>query len=343
MSVCLDYHAKQEEKMILEDLTSMINLPKMVKICQHFDRPVVKDIPGEIQRQIESSGVLERVRPGYRVALTAGSRQIRNYALIYKEIIKIFQAHGCKPFLVPAMGSHGGATAEGQRGVLAVMGITEEAMGVPILSSMETATLGYTDSGLKVTMDKNAFEADATFVVHRIKPHTSFRYKIESGLMKMIVIGLGKQHGADICHTTHIINLGPRIEEIGTYALAHSNIIGGLGIVENAYDETAKIECIKSEDFMIREPELLQYAKKNMPQILFKNFDVLVVDEIGKEISGAGMDPNVIKRFTHPRMTEAPICQSIVILDLSDKSHGNCSGMGLADFATRRFYNKIDI
>lgn len=329
--------------MNLEELTSTINLPKMVKIRQHFDRPMVSDVPGEVRRQMEASGVLNRVKPGYRIALTAGSRQIRNFPIICREVIKVFKEHGCHPFIVPAMGSHGGATAQGQRDVLALMGITEETMGVPILSSMETVTLGYTNSGLMVAMDKNAAEADAIFLVHRIKPHTSFHYKIESGLAKMAVIGLGKQHGASICHSTHIINLGPRIEEIGTYAIAHSNIIGGLGIIENAYDETAKIECIKSEDIITREPELLLYAKKNMAQILFNMFDVLVIDEIGKEISGAGMDPNVVKRFTHQKLTDDPICQSVVVLDLSPKSHGNCCGMGLADFSTRRFFDKIDM
>ncbi|MGI6028573.1 MAG: lactate racemase domain-containing protein [Candidatus Heteroscillospira sp.] len=329
--------------MILEDLTSMIELPRMVKVRQHFPRPVVEDLPGEIRKQMESSGVLERVKPGYRVALTAGSRQVNNFPVILKEVINVLKEHGCEPFIVPAMGSHGGATAEGQRGVIAGMGITEETMGVPILSSMETVTLGYTDSGLKVAIDKNAYEADAIFVVHRIKPHTSFRYKIESGLLKMIVIGLGKQYGAECCHSTHITNLGPRIEEMGTYAIAHSNIIGGLAVVENAYEDTAEVVCMKSEEFAQREPEYLERAKGYLAQILFKECDVLVVDEIGKNISGAGMDPNVVKRFTNPRIQEKPICQNIVVLDLAEKSHGNGGGMGLADFTTRRFYDKLDL
>ena len=329
--------------MILEELTSMIELPRMVKVRQHFDRPMVEDIPAEIRRQIESSGVLERIKPGYRVALTAGSRQVNNFPLILREVIAIFKEHGAEPFIVPAMGSHGGATAEGQRGVLAGMGITEETMGVPVLSSMETVTLGYTDSGLRVELDKNAYEADAIFVVHRIKPHTSFRYKIESGLLKMIVIGLGKQYGAECCHSTHITNLGPRVEEMGAYAIAHSNIIGGLAVIENAYEDTAEIVCMKSEEFVEREPEYLVKAKNYLAQILFKECDVLVVDEIGKNISGTGMDPNVVKRFTNPRIQEDPICQNIVVLDLSEKSHGNGGGMGLADFTTRRLYNKVDL
>ena len=329
--------------MILEDLTSMIELPRMVKVRQHFDRPMIEDLTGEIRKQVEASGVLERVKPGYRVALTAGSRQVNNFPVILKEVIEIFKEHGCKPFIVPAMGSHGGATAEGQRGVIEGMGVTEEAMGVPILSSMETVTLGYTASGLRVELDKNAYEADAIFVVHRIKPHTSFRYKIESGLLKMIVIGLGKQYGAECCHSTHITNLGPRIEEMGTYAIAHSNIIGGLAVVENAYEDTAEVVCMKSEEFAQREPEYLERAKGYLAQILFKECDVLVVDEIGKNISGAGMDPNVVKRFTNPRIQEKPICQNIVVLDLAEKSHGNGGGMGLADFTTRRFYNKVDL
>ncbi|MEA4847935.1 MAG: lactate racemase domain-containing protein, partial [Clostridiaceae bacterium] len=271
------------------------------------------------------------------------SRQVNNFPLILSEIIKIFEERGAKPFIVPAMGSHGGATAEGQRGVLAGMGITEETTGVPILSSMETVTLGYTGSGLRVELDKNAYEADSIFIVHRIKPHTSFRYRIESGLMKMIVIGLGKQYGAESCHSTKIINLGPRIEEMGIYAIAHSNIIGGLGIVENAYDDTAELVGLLSENFVSEEPKYLEKAKKYLAQILFKGCDVIVVDEIGKNISGAGMDPNVIKRFTTPDMKEPPITQTIVALDLTAQSHGNGCGMGLADFTTRRLYGKVDL
>ena len=257
--------------MILEELTGMIRLPRMVKIRQQFDRPMVEDIPATVRSEMLNSGVLDRVKPGDRIALTAGSRQVNNFPLILKEVIKVFQEHGCKPFVVPAMGSHGGATAEGQREVLEGMGVSEETMGVPVLSSMETVTLGYTDSGLRVEMDKNAYEADAIYIVHRIKPHTSFRYKIESGLLKMIVIGLGKQYGADCCHSTHITNLGPRVEEMGTYAIAHSNIIGGLAIVENAYEDTAEIHGMLSEEFVEKEPEILIRAKKYLAQILSRS------------------------------------------------------------------------
>ena len=329
--------------MILEELTGMVRLPRMVKIRQKFDRPMVEDIPATVRSEMLGSGVLDRVKPGDRIALTAGSRQVNNFPLILKEVIKVFQEHGCKPFIVPAMGSHGGATAEGQREVLEGMGVSEETMGVPVLSSMETVTLGYTHSGLRVELDKNAYEADAIYIVHRIKPHTSFRYKIESGLLKMIVIGLGKQYGADCCHSTHITNLGPRVEEMGTYAIAHSNIIGGLAIVENAYEDTAELHGMLSEEFAEREPEILIRAKKYLAQILIKECDVLVIDEIGKNISGTGMDPNVVKRFTNPRIQEDPICQNVVVLDLTKESHGNGNGMGLADFSTRRLFDKVDM
>ena len=329
--------------MILEELTSMIKLPRMVKVRQKFDRPMIEDIPAAVRKEMLESGVLDRVKPGDRVALTAGSRQINNFPMILKEVIGVFQEHGCKPFIVPAMGSHGGATAEGQQGVLKGMGVSEETMGVPVLSSMETVTLGHTESGLRVELDKNAYEADAIYVVHRIKPHTSFRYKIESGLLKMIVIGLGKQYGADCCHSTHITNLGPRIEEMGTFAIAHSNIIGGLAIVENAYEDTAELHGMLSEEFVTREPEILARAKKYLAQILIKDCDVLVIDQIGKNISGTGMDPNVVKRFTNPRIQEDPICQNIVVLDLTDEAHGNGNGMGLADFSTRRLFNKVNM
>lgn len=329
--------------MTLDELTGSAKLPKMVKIRQNFDRPMIEDIPAEIRSQIEKSGVLARIKAGDTVALTAGSRQVNNFPEILKVTIEILKEHGAEPFVVPAMGSHGGATAEGQRIVLEGLGVTEEAIGAPIKSSMETVTLGYTDSGLRVELDKNASEADAIFVMHRVKPHTSFNHTIESGLLKMITIGLGKQCGADSCHNTKIINLGPRVVEMAEYAIAHCNIVGGLAVLENAYDDTAEIHCLLAEDIIKEEPTLLIRAKEYLAQFLFKPFDLLVVDEIGKNISGTGMDPNIIKRFSTPDIKEDPITQIISILDLSEKAHGNGGGMGLADFSTRRLYNKVDL
>lgn len=329
--------------MILDELTSMEVLPKMVKIKQTFDRPMVEDIKAEVRHQITKSGVLSRVKAGDRVCMTAGSRQVNNFPMILKETIEIFKEHGAVPFVVPAMGSHGGATAAGQIKVLEALGVTEETMGVPILSSMETVTLGHTDSGVAVEMDKNAYGADAIYIVHRIKPHTSFNHTIESGLLKMVTIGLGKQAGADSCHNLRIANMGPRIEEMAVFAIAHSKIIGGLGIIENAYEDTAELVGLLAEDIAKEEPKCLIKAKSYLAQFMVDPFDLLIVDEIGKNISGTGMDPNIIKRFSTPDIKADPITQIIVALDLSEKSHGNGGGMGLSDISTQRLYQKVNL
>lgn len=327
---------------ILEQLVEGIQLPRMVKVRQSFERRIIENISLEVSEQLKACEIQGRIKKGARVAITAGSRGISNLPLILKEIANELKVMGAHPFIVPAMGSHGGATAEGQIKVLRNLGITEESIGVPIKSTMETVQIGTTESGLAVYFDRYAAEADATIVVGRIKPHTSFRGPYESGLAKMIVIGLGKQKGAEICHATGLSAMSKRIEDIARLALKESNIVFGVGIIENAYDETSNIVAIPREKIMDEEPPLLVIAKNNLAKILIDKCDVLIVDEIGKDISGTGMDANIIRRFSSDTIVCEPLAQKIIIFDLTDATHGNANGMGLADITTRRMYEKID-
>jgi len=327
---------------IFEQLVQDIKLPKMSKIRQKFPRPVLEDVLGAIRKQMEREGVIDRIKNGDKVAITAGSRGIENFTVIVRELVTVLKEKGAEPFLVPAMGSHGGATAEGQTALLRYLGITEETVGAKICSTMEVVRIGTTDKGIPVCFDKYAYEADATIVVNRIKPHTSFRGSIESGLAKMIAIGIGKQIGAEMCHAAGLSNMSARVEEVARVAIEKSNIAFGVGIIENAYDETSRIVAIPREKIMDEEPEFLIEAKENLPQILFDNCDVLVVDEIGKNISGTGMDANIVKRFTSEVIVCKPLAQRIVVLDLTKETHGNANGIGLADVCTRRLYEKID-
>lgn len=330
---------------VLEQLIQDFKIPKMAKVRQHFPRPRIEkeDIPAVIREELQKDGTLNRIKKGDKVAITAGSRGIANIALILKEIVDNVKAAGAHPFIIPTMGSHGGATAEGQVEVLHSLGITEEYVGAPIRATMEVVELGTSENGLPIRFDKYAAtEADATIVVGRIKPHTSFRGKYESGLAKMIVIGLGKQKGAEICHATGLEYMSARIEDITRGALEKSNIVFGVGLIENAFDETCKIVALPSKKIMEEEPILLEEARKNMPQIFIDKYDILIVDEIGKNISGTGMDTNVVGRYTSAAIQCEPRVQRIVILDLTAETHGNANGMGLGDICTRRLFEKID-
>lgn len=327
----------------LAELVNHIPLPRMVEMKQNFLRPQIKDVAEETIKQLEASGIGERIRPESRIALTGGSRGIANIALILKEIASFVRRHGGEPFIIPAMGSHGGATAHGQTEILNALGITEEYCGCPIKSSMETVLTGTTNRlSLPVYEDRFAFEADGVILVGRIKPHPSFCGKVESGLSKMAVIGLGKQKGAAFCHARGITCMSESIQEISDYLFTHGNIIGGLGIIENAYDETARLEAMVTEAIPEREPELLQEAYANFPQIYFPKYDSLLVEEMGKNISGAGMDTMVISRYTHDGVPKDKRQQTICVLDLTEETHGNACGMGLADVVPVRFAQKID-
>lgn len=327
----------------IAELVSHIKIPKMIEARQKFPRPVIKDVVLETKKQLEEAGVADRIRPGSRIAITAGSRGIDNIDIVIREIANFIKEKGGLPFIIPAMGSHGGATAEGQTEILESFGITEETMGCPIYSSMETVCIGYTDpEGLPVYVDKYALEADGVVLVNRIKPHPSFNGPVESGIMKMAVIGLGKQKGAALCHSLGMVNMSQNIQKIGSYILEHGNVIFAVGLIENAYDETAEIHVIKTENIQKEEPELLKRAYRNFPKIVIPRYDVLLVEETGKNISGAGMDTMIISRYTHDGIPKDPHQQIICALRLTEETHGNASGMGLLDVVPQKYKDEID-
>lgn len=327
----------------LAELVSDIKIPRMVEVRQTFARQQVGDAAAETRKQLMVSGVAERIKPGDSVAITAGSRGIDNILAVTREVVQFVKEQGGKPFIIPAMGSHGGATAEGQVEILTSLGITEEACGCPIKASMETVCIGYTDpEQLPVYVDRYALEADSIVVINRIKPHPSFNGPIESGIMKMAVIGLGKQKGAALCHSLGMVCMSENIQKIGQYIFEHTNVIFGVGLIENAYDETAEIHVLKTEDIRVEEEKLLKIAYANFPKIVIPQYDVLLVEEMGKNISGAGMDTMIISRYTHDGIPKDPHQQMICTLRLTEETHGNACGMGLVDVVPEKYRDAID-
>ncbi|MDR3120585.1 MAG: nickel-dependent lactate racemase [Clostridiales bacterium] len=316
-------------------------LPKFYKIRQKFDETHIDDIPAAVAAALTREGTLDRVLPGQSVAIAVGSRGISNIAAIARALVGHIKARGAAPFIVPAMGSHGGATAEGQRQLLADYGVTEESAGCPIRSDMRTVRLGETKNGVPVFFDALAHKADAVILLNRVKPHTDFRGRYESGLVKQIVIGLGKQDGAEACHAQSIKYMARNIAEAASFALGGGKILFGLGIVENAYDRTMLLKALPAANLLDEEPDLLATARAHMPSILLSPFDVLVVDEIGKNISGAGMDPNITGRFATEYATGGADAQRCVVLDITEQSHGNGLGLGFADYSVTRAFDKF--
>lgn len=318
-----------------------MELPKIVKIRQKFNTSRIEDIPAEVRKQLEAINIEDMAKPGMRIAVTAGSRGIANIALIIKTVCDILKEHGAEPFIVPAMGSHGGATAEGQVKVLAKLGITESTMEVPIISSMEVVEVGRTENGAPVYMDKNAFNADGIAVVNRVKPHTDFSGEIQSGLMKMMAVGLGKHAG---CSTMHAYGLAKTIPAAARVDLQKAPILFGLGIVENSKDETYKIKAVLPAELEEQDKMMLRESMSMVPQLPVDDIDLLVVGKMGKMISGTGMDTKVIGRIRveGEKESERPRIRRLVVLDLDDNSYGNALGVGLADITTRRLFDKID-
>lgn len=328
---------------LLTRLLADVPIPRVVKIRQRFDASALDDPVAELRHRLKASPHVERIAPGQRVAVAVGSRGIDRIADITRTVIEELQRIGAHPFIVPCMGSHGGATAEGQKEVLAHLGIDEARMGVPVRSSMDVVLLDRLPNGLPVYADRiAATEADAIVVINRIKPHTAFRGPIESGLMKMIAIGLGKQKGAEACHQLGFKHMAENVPAMARVMLAKLPIRFGVGIVENAYDRIARIEVIGPEEMEARERKLLVEAKERMPKLLFPQLDVLVIDYIGKNISGDGFDPNVVGRYPTPYAHGGPDVNKIVVLDLTEESKGNANGVGTADFTTRRLVEKTD-
>ena len=329
----------------LSNLLKDIQIPKMFRAEQSFkkDRIDPEQIPGVVREQLSRPEISSRIQPGMNIAITAGSRGIANVNVITRAIVDYVKEKGAHPFIVPAMGSHGGAKAESQKELLAGYGITEEAMGCPIRSSMDTVLLGYSEYGKPVYQDKNAHEADGIIVSCRIKPHNAFRGPYESGVCKMMVVGLGKQKGAESVHSDGLGNMARNLPANAKVVVENSNILFAIPCVENAYDETALIEAIPTEKIFEREPELLKIAFSNMPSILVKEADVLVVNEIGKNFSGTGVDPNISGTWSTKFGNGGLQVKRTCFLDLRDSSHGNANGMGLADVITKRIFDKLDL
>ncbi|MFC5452757.1 nickel pincer cofactor-dependent isomerase, group 22 [Paenibacillus aestuarii] len=323
-----------------------MKLPKMVKVRQMFHGPHIENIEAAVFEQLEQAGIGLKLKPGARVAVTAGSRGIANIALIIRSAVRALKQAGASPFIVPAMGSHGGATAEGQTEVLHSLGVTEAYCEAPILSSMDVVQIGETESGLPVYTDKYAWEADAVLLVGRVKLHTDFKspLQLESGLMKMAAIGLGKHKQALQLHSYGVKGIRDLMPLIGEVVLSKVNVLCGLAIVENAFDQTAHLEAIPTDQIAKREPELLQLAAKLFPKLPVEDIDILVVDEIGKNVSGTGMDTNIIGRLRILGEEEppSPRIKYVIAGDLSEESHGNALGIGLADLTTKRLFDKID-
>lgn len=322
-----------------------MTLPKMYRIRQKLDPSTVTDVAAAVRGEIAKLDLRGRLKPGGRVAVTGGSRGVANIATILRATCDSLKALGAEPFIVPAMGSHGGATAEGQVAVLTRYGVTPESMEVPIQSSMETVEIGRMSWGLPVLVDRHAFEADHIVLVNRVKPHTNFRCHVESGLMKMLVIGLGKHQGALLAHRAAVdIGLDRMIPEAGRYSLSRLPILFGLGAVENARHQTARVQAMLPEVLEETEARLLREAWHLLGRIPFDFLHLLIVDEIGKDVSGTGMDPNVIGRmyFFPNEEPKSPRYVRILVRDLTPTTAGNAVGMGLADFGTRRLANKVN-
>ncbi len=316
-----------------------VNYPKIARIKQKFKGSFVDDIPGEIKNQLAHLQLSKKIKKGDTVAITAGSRGVSNISVITKAVVNELKALGAKPFIVPAMGSHGGGNAEGQKSVLGKYGITEERMGVPIKSSMDVVEIGRSEYGIPVYLDKNAEQADHIAVINRVKAHTRFTGTIESGIVKMLLIGLGKREGATYYHRAIMQHsFDEIIKSVAPIIISKVKILFGLAIIENAFEQVAGITGIKPEDILETEPKLLKESYDLLAKLPFKKSDLLIIDEMGKNLSGTGMDTNIIGKKDNPTVE----ITRIFVRDLTAKSHGNACGIGLADFTTQKLVDKID-
>jgi hypothetical protein len=337
----LNWGGRRERMNTIDRLLDPIRIPMVIKVQQTFDRPLIQDIEKTFIPKLREGGGLARLREGQKVAIAVGSRGIANQPLLVRLLVNELKRAGADPFIIPAMGSHGGATAEGQKEMLIAMGIGEDNVGAPIRSTMEVVQVGRADKGLPVYMDKYAFEADAVVFINRIKPHVGFRGPYESGLMKMIAIGLGKHEGAVLCHELGFGKMAENIPSLGRTALEKVNILFGIALLENAYHETCGIKVLKNKEIESLEPGLQEQAKRLAPRLHFDALDVLIIDEIGKDISGTGFDTNVVGRYHTPYASGGPNITRMAALDITDKSHGNANGLGILDFTTMRAFRKF--
>ncbi len=335
----------EAKERVISSILKDVKIPKMIKVRQKFQRPKIEiqEIPNVILDQLAQNKFSSFVKADMKICITAGSRGISNMPLIIKTIADFCKFQGAKPFVVPAMGSHGGGTAEGQTEILRSLGITEETVGCPIVSCMDTVVIGYSPEGLEVRIDKNAAEADGIIICGRIKAHTAFRGEYESGLMKMMTIGLGKREGAESCHSTGFKQMAYLVPTFGRIIMKNSPILFGVGIIENAFDETCEVKALLPDEIDKEEPELLKDAISKMPKIFFDDCDVLVVDEFGKNISGEGMDPNITGTFATPYASGGIKAQKRAVLSLTEETHGNGHAIGLVDVISKRVFDELDL
>jgi hypothetical protein len=327
---------------ILDELLQDIPVPKMFKVKQHFDDTKVENVEQTLREKLEQDHIKQKIRPGMSIAIAVGSRGVDRIVEITRETVSFLKELGAEPFIVPSMGSHGGATAEGQIEVLAHLGVTQESSGAEIRSSMEVIKVGELENGLPVYLDKYASEADGIVVINRVKPHTAFRGPVESGIMKMISIGLGKQKGAEACHQLGFKYMAEHVPAMAKMIMKHYPVLFGVATVENAFDKVSVIDVIGAEEIEEKEPGLQVKAKELLPKLFFDQLEVLVIDQIGKNISGDGMDPNITGRYPTPYASGGPDVTKMVVLDLTEETEGNANGVGTADFTTQRLVDKMD-
>jgi len=327
----------------IDSFLDPVEIPRMVKVRQNFPRPIVENVEEELSIKLMDKEVSSLIKPGQSVAIAVGSRGIKELPLMVKMIVSVVKKAGGIPFIVPAMGSHAGATAQGQKNMLIQLGIKEEYIEAPIKSSMDTVVIGWTECGLPVHLDKYASEADGIIIINRIKPHTTFRGPYESGLLKMLTIGMGKQKGADICHELGFGRMAENIPAIANVILEKTNLLFAVGVIENAFHEVCRIEVLNDKEIKVEEPKLLKEAIELIPKILLDEFEVLVIDEIGKDISGTGFDTNAVGRYHSEYASGGPRIAKITVLDLTDKTNGNGNGLGIVDFTTRRAFEKFNM
>ena len=318
------------------------DLPQMARVRQAFEHHKIDDVAGAVTNEMGREDIKAKVKPGARIAVGVGSRGVANIDVAVKALIASLKELGADPFIFPAMGSHAGGTSEGQEALLAGYGVTEDKMGAPVRATMDTVVVAELEGGTKVHMDKYAHDADGVVLINRVKPHTSFRGEIESGIVKMMTIGMGKINGATSLHGNHpITEFGDALPRAAKAIMECQPFLFGIGMVEDAFDDTAIIQALPAETLFAEETKLQAKAKELMAKIYIEDIDVLVIDEIGKEISGAGADPNVIGNPGTPGF-EVPRVKKIVILDLTEKTHGNAAGIGSAHVITHRLLRRVD-
>ncbi len=319
-------------------------LPKMARVRQRFDDLGIDDVGAAVAERLAAPEIAARIKPGARIVVGVGSRGVANIGVAVRALVAGLKSRGAEPFIFPAMGSHGGGTLEGQRAVLAGYGITEERLGVPVRATMDTVVATEMADGTPLHIDRFAHESDGVVLINRVKPHTSFRGAVESGLIKMMIVGMGKINGATTIHGVYGMNrFGEILPRAAGTLMAHIPFLFGIALIEDAYDHTAIVEAVPAERLLAREPELQARAKELMARLYFDDIDVLVIDQIGKEISGAGFDPNVTGRNVRGATGfDKPRVKKIVLLDLTDATKGNATGIGAGDVITLRLFKRID-